>query len=681
MSDLYRRRKLLLVFSLLLVLVILIKSAWMSDDAYITLRSVDNFVHGYGLRWNVDERVQAFTHPLWMLLLSVVYFVSREGYFTPIFLSLMLSLLALGLLVTRLADSWRAAIFAIAALILSSSFVTYSTSGLENSLGHLLIVLFSIVWLGEKSGARKIFFLSLITALIILNRQDVVLLIFPAYLFAMWEERAWWWKRPRRLARTVLPGFLPIILWETFSLLYYGTIFPNTYYAKLGTGASHLELLHHGVNYLLVSMEFDPIGLFLIAAALILICWRRQSWQLAVGMGILLYLFYIVWIGGDFMSGRFYTSPILLSVILLARSNLFTTNFRLIAPLVLMTLISLQSPYSPIFSTQPTGCGVQRFDTRGVGDERSCYYDGTGLLNQDLKAPYHPNHGLAAAGIKARSRPEPIFIAGAIGMFGYFAGPEKHIVDINGLADPLLARLPIPPGKPWRIGHFERLIPGGYLESLAWHENRICEPHLHDFYDQLTQITQGALFSPQRLQAIWRMNTFQLDVEIEAYVANAQTEQALLCNAQQIVDIPFSNGPRLRGYALSSRSTHRGDQIIVIAYWQKGAEMASPVYSFVHIRNSQPDWPLNPRTGNDIWAQAEHMEPGGRFTTEYWPPHIYADLFFLTLPDDMPPGEYNVEIGWFDPRTGEQLDPVDDAIRPPLKELWRSLLLPPIMVQ
>jgi hypothetical protein len=42
----------------------------MSDDAYITLRTVDNWVNGRGLVWNTAERVQTYTHPLWMLLLS-----------------------------------------------------------------------------------------------------------------------------------------------------------------------------------------------------------------------------------------------------------------------------------------------------------------------------------------------------------------------------------------------------------------------------------------------------------------------------------------------------------------------------------------------------------------------------------------------------------------------------------
>ncbi|MBK7217390.1 MAG: hypothetical protein IPH95_10125 [Candidatus Promineofilum sp.] len=33
--------------------------AWMGDDAFITLRTVDNFVAGRGLVYNVGERVQS----------------------------------------------------------------------------------------------------------------------------------------------------------------------------------------------------------------------------------------------------------------------------------------------------------------------------------------------------------------------------------------------------------------------------------------------------------------------------------------------------------------------------------------------------------------------------------------------------------------------------------------------
>ena len=40
------------------VLGVVIAQAWVSDDAFITFRVIDNFVNGHGLRWNVDERVE-----------------------------------------------------------------------------------------------------------------------------------------------------------------------------------------------------------------------------------------------------------------------------------------------------------------------------------------------------------------------------------------------------------------------------------------------------------------------------------------------------------------------------------------------------------------------------------------------------------------------------------------------
>ena len=89
-----RRRIWPIVLALLLVAfaVVLLRTTWVCDDAFITLRTIDNLVHGYGLRWNVDERVQSFTHPLWMLLVAAVYFFTREAFYTVSALSLLISL-------------------------------------------------------------------------------------------------------------------------------------------------------------------------------------------------------------------------------------------------------------------------------------------------------------------------------------------------------------------------------------------------------------------------------------------------------------------------------------------------------------------------------------------------------------------------------------------------------------
>ena len=54
---------------LILYAIVVLRTAWLSDDAYITFRTIDNFIGGYGLRWNAVKRVKAFTHPLSMFFL------------------------------------------------------------------------------------------------------------------------------------------------------------------------------------------------------------------------------------------------------------------------------------------------------------------------------------------------------------------------------------------------------------------------------------------------------------------------------------------------------------------------------------------------------------------------------------------------------------------------------------
>ena len=95
---------------LLLLLTALSRSAWVGDDAFISMRTVDSFVTGNGLRWNPDERVQAFTHPLWLLLIAGPYALTREPYFTLLVLSMLLSLAAAALLLSKISQpGWNTA--------------------------------------------------------------------------------------------------------------------------------------------------------------------------------------------------------------------------------------------------------------------------------------------------------------------------------------------------------------------------------------------------------------------------------------------------------------------------------------------------------------------------------------------------------------------------------------------
>jgi arabinofuranosyltransferase len=505
------------VFLLLLVFgIVLVRTAWLCDDAYITFRTVDNFINGYGLTWNVAERVQAYTHPLWMFLLSAIYFFTREIYYSSTFPSLVLSLAAAGLVALRLASSKTAALLALSVFFCSRAFVDYSTSGLENPLTHLILALFLLLYVRpEPLDYRKLFLLSFIAALGMLNRMDVFLLFLPPLTCLLWQLRG-----AKGLAAMGL-GFLPFLLWEGFSLFYYGFLFPNTAYAKLNTGIPANELLVQGFSYLQDSLQQDPVTLPVIAAGALTPLLLKQWKLMPLSIGMLLYVLYVVKIGGDFMSGRFLAAPLLVGVAILSRIC-WRPKFVIPAVAAVWTL-GFFSPYPPLLTGGSFGADYTDDEkqynianlfkkTNGISDERRFYYQDTSLLNALIagKKALQSNI-LAQEGARWRKRGKALFIIDAIGFFGFFAGPDLHIIDPPALADPLLARLPAGKAEKWRIGHFVRIIPNGYTETLESGQNLICDEKLAGYYNMLSLLTRGDLFAFQRLKEIWNMNTGKYD--------------------------------------------------------------------------------------------------------------------------------------------------------------------------
>lgn len=57
----------------------LLRTAWLCDDAFISYRTSDKIINGFGAVWNTAERVQAYTHPLWMWLCTVAKPSSRPS--------------------------------------------------------------------------------------------------------------------------------------------------------------------------------------------------------------------------------------------------------------------------------------------------------------------------------------------------------------------------------------------------------------------------------------------------------------------------------------------------------------------------------------------------------------------------------------------------------------------------
>src|SRR6188768_2115740 len=175
-------------------LAVLIRTAWLSDDALITLRTVLNVTHGFGLRFNILERVQTYTHPLWLGVVTAAYYVTWNVYFAAFFSSILLSALAFWLGITRAVSAWQAAVVVII-LFFSRAFVDFSTSGLENPLSYVLLAAFVGIFLStverpaERSPRRALTLLWTTASLLYLTRPDDVLLVAPMLVLACWRLR------------------------------------------------------------------------------------------------------------------------------------------------------------------------------------------------------------------------------------------------------------------------------------------------------------------------------------------------------------------------------------------------------------------------------------------------------------------------------------------------------------
>jgi len=514
----------ILILLTIIFIIILFRTAWLCDDAFITFRTVDHFVNGRGLVYNPGERVQSYTHPLWMFLLSLFYLVTREFYFTTLIVSILLSTTAIFIFAFKIASTRRNAILGITALIFSRAFIDYSTSGLENPLTHLLLALFCWLFLKkEPKDKNTLMLLSLCAGLLITNRMDMILLVIPALGYACLRylrSNSLTWLNGLTCLKTISIGFMPFILWELFSLFYYGFPFPNTAYAKIKTGIEMKILIEQGFYYFLHAIHFDPLTLIVIIWSMVLVFVLREKNKrsIALAIGIILYLFYILRIGGDFMSGRLLASLLFTSIIIFPPLS-GKLRFQGLVILGVVLFIGFSSKQPPILTGENYGANLTReemISPQGVADERAYYFQTTGLL----KAHRDPNVLEAIRDHIWKIQPSfrrtgNIYIPGGCGFFGLFAGPKAHVIDRFALVDPLLARLPVE-GK-WRIGHFSRSLPDGYIDTLDSGENKIKDKDLALFYEKLSLITKGPLLAPERLRTIWLMNWGCYDALVDMY--------------------------------------------------------------------------------------------------------------------------------------------------------------------
>jgi arabinofuranosyltransferase len=493
-------RRLVALLACSLLGVILIRTAWVADEAYITFRTIDNFVHGFGLRWNVAERVQVFTHPLWLFIVGAAYAVTREAYFTVLAISMALTLATMYVMVTRIATDATAATGAAAVLLLSKGFVDFATSGLETPLTFLLLAIFWAVYFRGDIRPATLRTLALIAGLILITDATAAWLVLPALGVALWRDRS------GSRVTAVMIAVAPIAAWELFAFVYYGTLLSAPTSARLHAGLTSAALWRHGLVYVFDSINVDPITMAVIIAALAMAAAGMVAGSRPLAAGVALYLLLMMRAGGDAMSGRLLAAPLLCAVAALGRLDLapLTMTFRL-QLLAAVLGLGMMAPRQ-LTEVRRYRDDPKRYvsEVSGIADQRHLSFLSTGLLNARRDVPWPLEDGPPGGRTPRMSTPH-VVVSATPGLSGFFAGPRAHVVDPTGRADALLARLPAE--RPWHVAVQQRAIPAGYAAALAGPQPAaLADPAVARVFSQIVAATRDPIWSGHRFQQIVLLN-------------------------------------------------------------------------------------------------------------------------------------------------------------------------------
>ena len=294
----------------------------MSDDAFISLRYADRLLHGQGLTWTDGARVEGYTNLLWVLGCALL---GKLG------LDLVLAARVLGFLGTmgaiaavvwmHRAPTFREALPGFAggmAIALAGPIVVWTVGGLEQSLlaGFLAwAIALSLPLFDEaRPSAGKVLLPGLFFGLIVLTRADGAVFTFAAFLGILVARGA----NRESLRIGILLVLLPLFFFAgqlAFRQAYYGEWLPNSAYAKVGFTSARLWT---GIQYVSGAIYLAGILIPAILAFRVAGTDPLRARTRFLGVVLVVWLSYLVLVGGDLFPGRRHLVPAVVVLVYLA---------------------------------------------------------------------------------------------------------------------------------------------------------------------------------------------------------------------------------------------------------------------------------------------------------------------------------------------------------------------------
>lgn len=134
------------------------------------------------------------------------------------------------------------------------------------------------------------------------------------------------------------------------------------------------------------------------------------------------------------------------------------------------------------------------------------------------------------------------------------------------------------------------------------------------------------------------------------------------------LELDLEGKVRFLGYAVDPRDLHPGETVHLTLYWRAGFVGDKDYTVFVHLIDQE----------GRMWAGQDNWPQNGQFPTTLWMAgEFITDPYEIDLPSDIPPGEYQVEVGMYRLETMERLQIVAQDGQPQ----GTSIIFPGFRVQ
>jgi len=458
---------------------------WVDEDAFINFRIIHNLLAGHGPVFNVGERVEVDSDPLWMFTLAAVHaatpWASLE--WTSVVLGLVCTaggFLAGGVAVAALgARHDEGTVLPIGLLLVSvvAGVWEFVTSGLEMSMVFLWLGCAYLLLVRVAARRRGHLGAAVVAGLGPLIRPELVLasVVLVVVLVALVASPGWGRGRGRlrRPAAVVAAALALPVLYQLFRMAYYAMWVPSTALAK-AAGSSWWS---QGATYLWNFVAPYTLWLPLALAAVIVGSRIARWWGLGDRTGVLLLvtplvvglvdLLYVVEVGGDYMHARLLL-PAFFALCLPVYIGVRSLRGLMVVPVAGIAVWSVACVgWLRFVPTTPADLSLQ---TVFISNERNSWITATRVAHPVTAADYaHALSGEAGAVLARMARavprgrqrlvvvtnpfapiepaaarpahsPLPFTLAvnlPAIGVIGYIAGPDVYVFDEFSLANPV----------------------------------------------------------------------------------------------------------------------------------------------------------------------------------------------------------------------------------------------------